>query len=121
MAISIRDLTFAVAVMAAVSFIAAGAGAGPAVSGLAMPAIEGAGNFDRQRLERSPIEAIDAQSPPIAKEAELVAAPGGPPYADGRREETDRGLLVGTDAEKQEKAKTLFAASIRRSMRSATR
>src|ERR1700743_1840459 len=30
-----------------------GPGAGPSLSGLAMPAIEGAGNCDRQRLERS--------------------------------------------------------------------
>ena len=37
-------------------------------------------------------------------------AAGRPPYPDGGRAETDRGLLAGTNEEKQQKAKTLFAA-----------
>jgi hypothetical protein len=86
-----------------------------------LPAIEGAGDFDCERLD-GPADRGDRQGKfqGDPKEAELFAS--GRAELHGGRAETIADFVVGTNDQKQEKAKRLFAARYtRRSMRSATR
>src|SRR6185312_388950 len=71
--------------------VAIGAGAGSSLSRLALPAIEGPGNFDRERLDRSRHRPERHQTSRCG-DSRPRRAPRRAPYADRGRTETDRNL-----------------------------
>ena len=71
---------------------AAGLRARPALSGLAMPAIEGAGDFDRERLDRPADRRHRHDEACRPKASRARRASGRAPHADRGRAEADRGL-----------------------------
>ena len=84
---------------------------GPALPGLAVPAIEGAGDCGRQRLERS-LDRGRRRQAGRRQGSRSGGAAGRPPHPDGRREEIDRGLSGRHRCRKAAKGKDLVRLAL---------